>query len=247
MKVDGARVLVTGGSRGIGAACVELFRQAGASVGVLDLDPLADDPFSIACDVADETQVTQCVAQVSEQLGGLDIAILNAGIGGFSPLIDMTVTEWDRVLDVNLKGTFLTMREVARTMVGRTGGSIVVVSSISGFLTERGMGHYNVSKGAVNQLVRVGARELAPRGIRVNAIAPGTTDTPLFAKTKGLPGYWEKLERRTALGRIGTPDDIAQAVMAIAGLEWVTGQVLVADGGVSLWSPIDPMEEMEDR
>jgi len=119
---------------------------------------------------------------------------------------------------------------------------VVVTSSISGTLAERGMAHYNASKGAVNQLVRVAARELGPFGIRVNAVAPGATDTPLFAPTKLLPGYWERLEERTPIGGVGTSEQVAEAVLALVRLEWVTGSILTADGGVSLWSPIDPME-----
>jgi NAD(P)-dependent dehydrogenase (short-subunit alcohol dehydrogenase family) len=125
------------------------------------------------------------------------------------------------------------------------GGAIVAVTSVSGFLVDRMMGHYSVSKAAVAQLVRVAARELGPFGIRVNAVAPGTTDTPLFASTRRLPGYEARVAERAALGGIGTPEGVAEAVVALAGLQWVTGQVLAADGGVSLWSPIDPAESLE--
>jgi NAD(P)-dependent dehydrogenase (short-subunit alcohol dehydrogenase family) len=122
------------------------------------------------------------------------------------------------------------------------GGAIVAVSSVSGFLTERHMGHYSVSKAGVGALVRVAARELGAHGIRVNAVAPGTTDTPLFAATDALPGYRERVSRRAALGRLGTADEVAAAIVAVAQLEWVTGQVLAADGGLSLYSPLDPAE-----
>jgi NAD(P)-dependent dehydrogenase (short-subunit alcohol dehydrogenase family) len=96
----------------------------------------------------------------------------------------------------------------------------------------------------VAELVRVAARELGPFGIRVNAVAPGTTDTPLFASTARLPGYAARVAGRTALGRVGEPDDVAQAIMAVLRMGWVTGQVVAADGGVSLWSPIDPVESL---
>jgi NAD(P)-dependent dehydrogenase (short-subunit alcohol dehydrogenase family) len=120
----------------------------------------------------------------------------------------------------------------------------VAVGSISGFLADRMMGHYSVSKAGVAQLVRVAARELGPFGIRVNAVAPGTTDTPMFSSTARLPGYRERVAERAALGEIGTPEGVAGAVIALLGLDWVTGQVLAADGGVSLWSPIDPAESL---
>ena len=128
------------------------------------------------------------VGQAHDALGGLDVAVLNAGVGGFGSLVDLSSTEWDRVLGINLRGTFLCLREVGKAMVaGGRGGAIVAVSSISGFLADRMMGHYSVSKAGVAELVRVAARELGPFGIRVNAVAPGTTDTPMFAHDQAPP------------------------------------------------------------
>jgi NAD(P)-dependent dehydrogenase (short-subunit alcohol dehydrogenase family) len=125
------------------------------------------------------------------------------------------------------------------------GGSIVAVTSISGFLADRNMSHYAVSKAGVAELVRVAARELGPFGIRVNGVAPGTTDTPMFASTGRLAGYRARVAERTALGGIGTADGVAEAVVSVLAMSWVTGQIVAADGGVSLWSPIDPVESME--
>jgi NAD(P)-dependent dehydrogenase (short-subunit alcohol dehydrogenase family) len=236
--------LVTGGASGIGHATVELLRGAGARVAVLDV---AQGPASaelyVRCDIAVEEEVVAAVGRAHDAFGGLDVAVLNAGVGGFGSLLDLTSAEWDRVLGVNLRGTFLCLREVGRAMVaGGRGGAIVAVSSISGFLADRMMSHYSVSKAGVGELVRVAARELGPFGIRVNAVAPGTTDTPMFASTRRLPGYRERVAERAALGEVGTPDGVARAVTALLELDWVTGQVLAADGGVSLWSPIDPAE-----
>jgi len=242
MNLDGKRALVTGGSSGIGAATVTALGKAGATVAVLDLtaEPGQGD-LAVPCDVRDESQVVAAVRRVHDELGGLDVAVLNAGIGGLAHLVDMTLEEFDRVLDVNLKGTFLTLRESARVMVeAGTGGAIVATSSTSSFLAERGMAHYNSSKAAVNMLVRIAARELGPFGIRVNAVAPGVTRTPLFAPTERLPGYWERLAERTPSGELGAAGDVAEAIVALARLDWVTGQVLAADGGISLFSPIDP-------
>jgi NAD(P)-dependent dehydrogenase (short-subunit alcohol dehydrogenase family) len=199
----------------------------------------------IRCDISVEEEVVSAVRQAHDALGGLDVAVLNAGVGGFASLLELSSEEWDRVLGVNLRGTFLCLREVGKAMVeGGRGGAVVAVSSISGFLADRMMGHYSVSKAGVAELVRVAARELGPFGIRVNAVAPGTTDTPMFASTKRLPGYRERVAERSALGDVGTPDGVARAVTALLELDWVTGQVLAADGGVSLWSPIDPVESM---
>ena len=155
----------------------------------------------------------------------------------------MSTEEWDRVHRVNLRAVFVGVRECAKAMTG--GGAIVATASTSGFLAERGFANYSTSKAAVIHLVRVAARELGVKGIRVNAVAPGTTDTPMFAGSDALPGYRDRAAARTALGRIGTPDDVAEAVIALLRLEWVTGQTLVADGGLSLYSPVDPMESLE--
>ena len=238
MDIDGRAALVTGGARGIGAAVVAQLRAAGAMVWTLDLHD-AD----VECDVGDEAQMVDAVRRVTEELGGLDVAVLNAGVGGFAPLMHMTTEEWDRVHRVNLRGVFLGLRECAKAMTA--GGAIVATASTSGFLAERGFANYSTSKAAVIHLVRVAARELGAQGIRVNAVAPGTTDTPMFAGSDALPGYRDRAAARTALGRIGTPDDIAAAVLALLRLDWVTGQTLVADGGLSLYSPVDPMESFE--
>ncbi len=243
MELQGARAIVTGGASGIGAACVAQLRGAGARVVSLDLDDAPDADWSVRADIADEDAVVAGVSEAVTQLGGLDVAVLSAGVGGSAALLDMTTQEWDRVLNVNLRGAFVSLRECARAMTG--GGAIVAVTSISGFLSERLMAHYAVSKAGLAQLVRSAARELGARGIRVNAVAPGTTDTPMFAATERLPGYREQVAGRAALGRLGTAAEVAQAVVALSRLDWVTGQIVAADGGVSLHSPIDPQESIE--
>ena len=252
MELNGTRAVVTGGASGIGAAVVRHLAAAGAAVAVLDIqEPPAgpegtpDAVSSVVCDIADEAQVDAAMAAVHRELGGLEVAVLNAGVGGFGGLLDMDLSEWDRVLGVNLRGTFLCLRAAGRAMVasGR-GGAVVAVTSISGFLADRMMGHYSVSKAGVAELVRVAARELGPFGIRVNAVAPGTTDTPMFAATRRLPGYQARVAERAALGGVGNAEAVAAAVVALLELDWVTGQVVAADGGVSLWSPIDPAESL---
>jgi NAD(P)-dependent dehydrogenase (short-subunit alcohol dehydrogenase family) len=246
MELQGARAVVTGGASGIGAACVVQLRAAGARVAVLDLVDAPDADASFTVDVGDEAAVVTGVAEAVARLGGLDVAILSAGVGGSAPLLELTTREWDRVIDVNLRGAFVCLRECARAMAPPApGGAIVAITSISGFLSERRMAHYAASKAGLAQLVRSAARELGAFGIRVNAIAPGTTDTAMFAATDRLPGYRERVARRAALGRVGTADDVARAAVALCTLEWVTGQVVAADGGLSLHSPIDPQESLE--
>jgi NAD(P)-dependent dehydrogenase (short-subunit alcohol dehydrogenase family) len=248
MDLEGGAALVTGGAGGIGLAVVRQLASTGMSVAVLDVHKVDETDavaFSCVCDITDEEAVIDGVGRAHAALGGLSHAVLNAGVGGFGALLDLQTAEWDRVVGTNLRGSFLCLREVARAMVetGR-GGSIVAVTSISGFLADRGMAHYSVSKAGLAELVRVAARELGPLGIRVNGVAPGTTETPLFASTARLPGYAARVAERTALGGLGSPDGVAQAVVALLQMPWVTGQILAADGGVSLWSPIDPVESM---
>ena len=245
MELRGAGAIVTGGASGIGAATVARLRDAGARVAVLDLHDAPEADVSLRCDIGDEPQVVASVRSAVEQLGGLDVAIVNAGIGGMGAILDLSTDEWDRVMRVNLRGGFVTLRECARAMVDReSGGAIVAITSVSGFLTDRLMAHYSVSKAGLAALVRVAARELGPHGIRVNGVAPGTTDTPMFAATDQMPGYRERVASRAALGRVGSAGEVAQAVVALCGLDWVTGQIVAADGGVSLASPIDPMDSL---
>lgn len=231
---------------GIGAAIADEIERRGGRVVVLDLaapESGRKERLFVECDVRDEAAVVRALSMAADQLGTIDEAYLNAGVGALRPLLEMSLREWDAVYDVNVRGVFLTMREAARHMRSQHGGgSIVVTGSVSGSLADRYMSHYNSSKAAVAMLSRVAAAELGPYGIRVNVLAPGTTDTPLFATTDGLMGYREALEARTPLGGVGAAADVAAAAVDLARMTWVTGQVLAADGGVSLHSPIDVAE-----
>jgi NAD(P)-dependent dehydrogenase (short-subunit alcohol dehydrogenase family) len=243
MDLVDTRAIVTGGASGIGAATVAQLQAAGARVAVLDVHDAPDADISLTVDVGDEDQVVAAVREAGERLGALDIAVVNAGIGGMAAILDLSTQEWDRVMRVNLRGGFVTLRECARAMIAfERPGAIVAITSVSGFLTDRSMAHYSVSKAGLAALVRVAARELGPHGIRVNGVAPGTTDTPMFAATDRMRGYRERVAARSALGRVGSAAEVAQAVVALCTLDWVTGQIVAADGGVSLASPIDPME-----
>jgi len=246
VDLEGAGALVTGGASGIGRAVVALLRARGARVAVLDVQDV-HEPAEVVlrCDIADEAQVDAAVGAAHDALGRLDVAVLNAGVGGFGGLLELDAGEWDRVMGINRGATFGGRGAGGGVLGGGGGGgAVVAVGSVSGFLADRMMGHYSVSKAGVAELVRVAARELGPFGIRVNAVAPGTTDTPLFASTSRLPGYRARVAERAALGDVGTPEGVAAAVVALAELDWVTGQILAADGGVSLWSPIDPAESL---
>jgi NAD(P)-dependent dehydrogenase (short-subunit alcohol dehydrogenase family) len=175
-----------------------------------------------------------------EQLGGLDYAFVNAGVSGGGGVIDMPISEWDRVIAVNQRGVFMTLQACARKMRDADrGGAIVLTASTAAITTEIGIANYSVAKVGVAMLARVAARELGFYGIRVNAVAPGLTRTGMTAGSERIPGYHEHTNAITPLGRLGNPVDIAQAVLALFALQWVTGQVLAVDGGLSIVSPHD--------
>jgi NAD(P)-dependent dehydrogenase (short-subunit alcohol dehydrogenase family) len=227
--------IVTGGGSGIGRATAARLRTAGEDVVVWDREN-----GDIDCDISDPDSVSAAIEQTVAEHGPPDRLVACAGVGASDTLLDQTLDGWRRVLDTNLTGTWLTMRAVAQVMIdaGR-GGSIVAVSSISGTVVDRAMGAYCVSKAGVDMLVRVAAAEWGTHGIRVNAVGPGVTRTPMLARPEQLPGWVEGLTERTALGRLGEADDVAEAIVAVLGMSWVTGQTVFADGGLALQSPID--------
>jgi NAD(P)-dependent dehydrogenase (short-subunit alcohol dehydrogenase family) len=227
--------VVTGGGSGIGKATADRLRTKGADVIVWDLKG-----GDIDCDIGDPDSLTAAITQTVARHGTPDRLVACAGVGASGLLLEQSLEDWRRVIDINLTGTWLTMRAVAQAMVdARTGGSIVAVSSISGTLTDRDMGAYCVSKAGIDMLVRVAAAEWGSYGIRVNAVGPGVTRTPMLANPEQLPGWVEGLTERTALGRLGEADDIAEAIVAVLEMSWVTGQTVLADGGLALHSPID--------
>ena len=234
--MTGASVVV-GGASGIGAAIAAAQRAAGRTVLVWDIA----EPHDVVCDVRDPEQIGAAMAATVERVGVPDQVTVSAGIGHAGPLLDLEPDEWDRVMAVNARGPWLVMRAAARAMIdAELPGSIVVTSSISSRLADRTMGAYCSSKAALDMLVKVAAREWAPHGIRVNAVAPGVTDTPMLGGAPLGTGFLKDVAGRTALGRIGEPADIAEAVLALHQLNWVTGHILDCDGGLSLHSPIGP-------
>lgn len=233
--------IVTGGASGIGRAVVQRLRDAGDEVVVWDISG-----GDIDCDISDPDAVSQAIEATTAKYGSPTRLVACAGVGASGMLLDQTLEQWRRVLDVNLTGTWLTMRAVARRMVeAGVGGSIVAVSSISGTLADRDMSAYCVSKAGIDMLVRVAAAEWGCHGIRVNAVGPGVTRTPMLARPEALPGWVEGLTERTALGRLGEADDVAEAIVAVLGMSWVTGQTVFADGGLALQSPIDAYGQIQ--
>jgi NAD(P)-dependent dehydrogenase (short-subunit alcohol dehydrogenase family) len=225
--------VVVGGASGIGAAVVAAYRAAGTPVVVWDRVPGTD----VTCDIADPDQVDAAVVATLELVGPPGTVTVTAGIGHSGALAEVGPEAWDRVFGVNARGVWLAMRGLARPMADAGGGSIVAVSSVSAELVDRSMGLYCASKAALDMVVRVAAREWAP-SVRVNAVAPGVTDTPMLGPAPRQGAWLTGVAERTALGRLGSPQDIADAVLAVHALGWVTGQIIVCDGGLALHSPI---------
>ncbi len=219
---------------------VACYRAAGTTPVVWDIR----EPFDIGCDVTDPGSVDEALARTIEHAGVPEQLTITAGVGHSGLLLDEPLASWDRIMSINARGPLVVMRAVARSMIDAgTTGSIVATSSISAHLADRSMGLYCASKAALNMLVRVAACEWAPHGIRVNAVGPGVTVTPMLGGAPLDAGWLASVRDRTALGRIGHPVDIAQGILSLHSLEWVTGQILDCDGGLSLHSPIDAFGE----
>jgi NAD(P)-dependent dehydrogenase (short-subunit alcohol dehydrogenase family) len=217
-------------------------REAGAKPVVWDVADEAD----VACDVSDASAVEYAMATTIADHGVPTVVTTCAAIADGSSLLDCDPVRWDRVLRVNLTGTWLVLRAAARALIDHEhDGSLLAFSSISGRLADRNMGAYCASKAGVDMLVRVAADEWGPHGIRVNAIAPGVTDTPMLTGAARIPGWLDAVTTRTALGRVGEPLDVARVALAVHQLDWVTGESIAADGGLRLRSSIDGFSALE--
>ncbi len=242
-------VLVTGSSRGIGAAIARGFGREAACVivnHVGDAEAAAHTvaqiraeggaAIAIEADVADSTQVNAMVAHALDTYGHIDVLVCNAGICPFYDFLDLPESVWDRTLDVNLKGVFLVSQAVARHMVMRGGpGRIIATSSISSLVGGKQQPHYCASKAGINLLIKSMALSLAPHQITCNAVLPGTVETDINREALADVALRTKLEQGTPLGRLGQPDDLVGAVLFLASpaASWVTGSLLVVDGGAT--------------
>jgi NAD(P)-dependent dehydrogenase (short-subunit alcohol dehydrogenase family) len=233
--------IVTGGAQGIGQACAERLAREGARVVLADVDDAKGQALAaklqatyVHCDVGDKAQVDALVAHTIAQHGRIDVLVNNAGIFKAAEFLDVTEADFDAVLRVNLKGSFLVGQAVAREMAKTGGGSIVNMSSVNGVLAIPNIASYNVSKGGINQLTRVMALSLAEHGIRVNAVAPGTIATELAAKAVLTSDAAKaKIMSRTPMKRLGEPHEIADVVAFLASdaASYMTGEIVVVDGG----------------
>jgi 3-oxoacyl-[acyl-carrier protein] reductase len=241
-SLDGKVALVTGGSRGIGAAISRELAEAGARVAVNyragqeAAETLAGEIGGLAAqaDVSSADEVQGLVERVESELGDLDILVNNAGVTRDTLIARMSDEDWETVIDTNLRGTFNTSRAVARKMLRRRSGAIVNLSSVVGVHGNPGQANYAASKAGIIGLTTALARELGSRGVRVNAIAPGYISTEL---TDVLPEAARALIlQNTPLGRLGEPGDVAGAVRFLCSDEaaFITGEVLLVDGGLGM-------------
>jgi 3-oxoacyl-[acyl-carrier protein] reductase len=249
-RLSGRVALVTGGASGIGLATARRLAAEGASVAIADLDESAaareaaelggERALGIGCDVTDADACVRAVAAVTQRFGSLDILHANAGSPFAGPIGSVDGPTLDRVLGVNLRGAFLSAQAVVPVMKQRRAGAIIFTSSLQGVIARPNFTPYTAAKHGVIGLMKGLALELAPHGIRVNAIAPGPTETPMLGKFLGGMAEVddearEAFRRSIPLGRLVEPEDIAAAVAYLASddARMVTGHVLVIDGGAT--------------
>ncbi len=246
MRFDGKVALITGGARGIGRATAEIMAREGARVIIADLDETqalltanqikeaGGEALGIRLNVAVPEEIQQVMGVIDQTYGRLDILVNNAGYCQIVPFLDITVGEWDRMLDVNLKGTFLCSQAALRRMIDRgEGGNIVNIASIAGKVGGIAVGaHYAVAKAGVICLTMSMAKLAAPYQIRVNAVAPGPIDTDLTADW--TPQTKQGLNTTIPLGRFGKPEEVADAIAFLASpaARYITGEILDVNGGL---------------
>jgi len=260
MKHANKIAIVTGSAQGIGFACAERLHKEGATVWLADLqgdkvaesaaklDPAGKTAFSMACDVSKRADVASLVAAAVEKHGRLDIMVNNAGITVSKSVLELSDEDYERVIGVNLNGTFYGTQEASRVMVKQGGGAIVNMSSMQAILTIPTNVPYGISKAGINQMSRIFAVALANQNVRVNAVGPGTILTPMTRK--GVLSNEESYRRilsRTPMGRCGEPDEVASVVSFLASDEasYVTGQVLYIDGGRMPLNYTVPVDEAQ--
>lgn len=259
LNFSGKAVIVTGSAAGIGEACARAFAAAGASVILADVneernrgaaDLIAIDygvrAISVAANVASDADCDAIVLRALDEFGRIDVLINNAGVAAQGTILDLDLKEWDRVMDINLRSYFVLTQIVAKAMIERgIRGAIVNMSSVNSELAIANQVAYTASKGGVRQLTRAAALGLAPYGIRVNAIGPGSIMTDLLKTVMEDDAGRRKILSRTPAGRVGDPAEIAAVALFLASdmASYVTGQTIFADGGRSVLNYTVPVDE----
>ncbi|MBB4837335.1 2-keto-3-deoxy-L-fuconate dehydrogenase [Sphingomonas kyeonggiensis] len=235
-ELAGRTALVTGAASGIGAAIARRFRTAGARVAGLDLQPASDADEALVADLRSDADVAEAVAR----LGGIDILVHAAAISVHGGVIDTDTAAWADIYDVNVIGAVRLLRQAVPAMRARGGGSILLLSSINADFATPTLAAYAASKAAIESLTRTAALEFAPDGIRINAIAPASVDTPLlrdsFDRAEDPQAARAANILRHPLGRLGTPEDVAELALFLASdrASWITGAIHPLDGGASV-------------
>jgi NAD(P)-dependent dehydrogenase (short-subunit alcohol dehydrogenase family) len=241
MRFDGKCVVILGGNAGIGLAAARQFRAEGAKLALTGrnaatLASAAEEceALGIVSDMGDLTQTRAAMAEIEAKLGGIDVLFVNAGVGGFAPVTEVTEAFWDGIHSVNLKGAFFAVQMALPLM--RDGGAIVITGSIGSISAVPGNVVYAAAKAGVRAMARILAKELLPRRIRVNVVSPGPTDTEIFkrdASQAEIDGLREFLSGVVPIGRMGTSEEIAKAALFLASEEasFINGVDLYVDGG----------------
>ncbi len=248
--------LVTGGAHGIGKAIAERLLRHGASVLIADIDADAaavmaaelgghDLIDTVSCDISNRVDVERAVERCTQRFGRLDFLAANAATADVVNLMGITESAWRRMVDVNLTGAFFSIQEAARVMIPQGGGAVVFTASTNAFWVEANTAHYSATKFGLLGLMKTAALDLAPYGIRVNAVSPGIVDTRLAAHLVHDSVEGPEYLKRVPLGRFAKPSDIADAVVFLASDEasYITGENLVVDGGVSIGVPMQAPDE----
>jgi NAD(P)-dependent dehydrogenase (short-subunit alcohol dehydrogenase family) len=245
-RIDGNVAFITGAASGIGFACAERFALEGANIAGFDLAQPSEEMVSrlkdSGCefefwqgDVRDESRIEEVVEAATERFGRLDSLINAAGVSAAGAVGDLDASDWDRVMDINIKGTFLTSKHVVKGMVERGSGSIVNLASIEGLIAMEAQAAYNASKGAVVLLTKNMSIDYGLHGIRVNCLCPGLIETPLTAilKMDELKEVRDRFVKGHMLGRAGQPEEVAGAALFLVSddASFVTGAALPVDGG----------------